>query len=596
MTKNTYTIHDIHRIFSNLSYRKGLGYFNHGKVKSTHYDHGVLLSEVEGSHGNLYDVFIQIMDSPDGRQNLRGICSCPIGDSCKHVIATLLQWLKINDSSSSVEQEAIGTNANTPTLDHETLEWIHSLEQIETPAPIPRFEDSKLKKKLIYIISVPKRKNIAYTISAITISLLKNGDFGKSIKILNFDSALSIHSRPEYVSDVDIPILRLLYSLSLESSRHYYQIDSCSVRTGLESKILLGMLLDSNSLYLQGPTNPTEHLIKGEERNCTIHWKIEPDGMQRSQLTVDGINAGLVLPLEPLYYVCKTTLKVGPLVNVNLSSKQVSMLLYAPPIAPQNVSEIREKLTKILPATGDVTSKHLLPQELKMHKLEIKPIPKLTLTEVKIRTKEYNRWREVHTGPEVTIAAASLSFNYDSRTFDMSNYEQEFSYFKKGEVFTAKRDFKAETESLFLLHKYGIRLGIEDIEEYYKIPKASSNFLTIGLPKANFHKDKTIPASWEEFVKVSVPKLKEAGWNILINESFPYNITTLSDDDEFYTEITDSSIIDWFGVELGVILDGKKLNLISILLDLLKRDNTLLDETTVFSEAKPLVVHLKDGR
>lgn len=75
--------------------------------------------------------------------------------------------------------------------------------------------------------------------------------------------------------------------------------------------------------------------------------------------------------------------------------------------------------------------------------------------------------------------------------------------------------------------------------------------------------------------------------------SFPYNIVYA--DDEWYAEVQDDSN-HWFNVELGINLDGTRVNLIPILLELLRKDNNIFANLEKITENNPFLISLKDGR
>ena len=78
--------------------------------------------------------------------------------------------------------------------------------------------------------------------------------------------------------------------------------------------------------------------------------------------------------------------------------------------------------------------------------------------------------------------------------------------------------------------------------------------------------EKTLPERWLNFVTETLPELQEKGWEVRFDESFRYQIVH---PDDWYGEVDDRDE-GWFGVELGVTVDGKKVSLIPLLVTMLR--------------------------
>jgi superfamily II DNA or RNA helicase len=79
------------------------------------------------------------------------------------------------------------------------------------------------------------------------------------------------------------------------------------------------------------------------------------------------------------------------------------------------------------------------------------------------------------------------------------------------------------------------------------------------------------------FAAYALPQLRALGWRVEIDEGYPYRV--ISSDVPWYVELhPDDTAPDWFGLELGVVIDGRRTSLLPALLDLLDRcpdDSTL---------------------
>lgn len=90
---------DIEPMVEERIYHRGYDYFKHGYVENTVWSGTSLNARVEGSEGALYEVNISLKETGD----LLGQCSCPYDDTCKHIIAVLLQANKNAVKSEKVK-------------------------------------------------------------------------------------------------------------------------------------------------------------------------------------------------------------------------------------------------------------------------------------------------------------------------------------------------------------------------------------------------------------------------------------------------------------------------------------------------------------
>ena len=73
---------------------------------------------------------------------------------------------------------------------------------------------------------------------------------------------------------------------------------------------------------------------------------------------------------------------------------------------------------------------------------------------------------------------------------------------------------------------------------------------------------------WVEFNHQDLPKLAREGWRITFGEDYPYQVVAA--DDAWKVDVNDSGI-DWFDLDLGIEVDGERVALLPILLDLFER-------------------------
>ncbi|MCJ8203791.1 DEAD/DEAH box helicase [Pseudomonas sp. RGM2987] len=74
-------------------------------------------------------------------------------------------------------------------------------------------------------------------------------------------------------------------------------------------------------------------------------------------------------------------------------------------------------------------------------------------------------------------------------------------------------------------------------------------------------------SAWLTFTLNDLPKLREQGWELQIDEEFGFDLTAV---DDWYATVEEAPERDWFDLELGIIVNGERLSLLPILLNLMR--------------------------
>ncbi len=550
----------------------GVAYARQKRVYNLSWDEslGILNARVQGTVKQPYTVTIKIKKQQEGVL-LDAYCTCPLGFNCKHIVAALIEGLDRQFPMPIKAEPSQGS------LDPSLTAWLNSLEDSQKEL------EPTYGKKLIYILAPSKGKE-AFQVSPFSTTILKNGKFSSVRNIYTPENAIS-YDRPKFIQDIDLSVLRLL--LILTGRRYTY--DSFQIGQGQEGLLLLKLLIESERCYLETEDSPHHFLVFGEPKHATISWKIAPDGMQRVHMDVEGVPHPLFLDLHPLHYLCPQSSTVG-ILNTDLSHKQASAMLKAPPVNPRQAPVLAQKLGVAL----NLTIPDLLPASLPIHTTTESPMPCLTLKTVPLQPQKFTGWTSYPCGEPVLVSVGSFSFDYGGVGIFPQDSQPEITRFENGEVRVTSRDFSMEKGLLDSVPYLGFTLPLNDVERYYALSEEMATAWTFGEMKPEFHKDKTIPKQWEAFMEEALPRIRKKGWIIKIDRDFTYNV--VKPDDEWYAEVEEGSENDWFGVELGVTIDGKRLNLIPILLDLLKNKEDIFKTITGLPAKKPLLVSLEDGR
>jgi superfamily II DNA or RNA helicase len=74
-------------------------------------------------------------------------------------------------------------------------------------------------------------------------------------------------------------------------------------------------------------------------------------------------------------------------------------------------------------------------------------------------------------------------------------------------------------------------------------------------------------SAWLRFILNDLPVLRAQGWEIEYAEDFAFDLTPVED---WYARVEEPSGHDWFDLELGIVVNGERLSLLPILLNLLR--------------------------
>ncbi len=101
--------------------------------------------------------------------------------------------------------------------------------------------------------------------------------------------------------------------------------------------------------------------------------------------------------------------------------------------------------------------------------------------------------------------------------------------------------------------------------------------------------------AWLQFAQVHLPRLREDGWRIDVRPGFAYDLTPV---EAWYAEVDEAPEHSWFDLELGIVVEGQRISLLPVLLDVIRRNPALLNRDSLAERAhdEPLRVRLERKR
>lgn len=111
-------------------------------------------AKVQGNERQPYKQDIDVKRAATGKVTIRSDCSCPIGESCKHVAAALLEGLA-RPRSYAVAQQSSASGARSspaaPTLPPELAAWLESLERARRDSEEGYPADQR--QRIVYVLA-----------------------------------------------------------------------------------------------------------------------------------------------------------------------------------------------------------------------------------------------------------------------------------------------------------------------------------------------------------------------------------------------------------------------------------------------------------
>ena len=541
------TEHDIRSHFDSATLARGRDYFQRGKVLSCLLTETELEGAVGGSGGNVYEQTVCLNGT--ARWPIEGSCSCPMEYDCKHVVALLFAYL-------DRRQGSIGMPAP---LSYASQVWLQSL---VTTAGVPQLAPptAKAPMRLIYVF-VPSKRHDGLELALCRSRPRPGGGFASATAI-GYPHELIGDSAVERAEDR--ALMRMFLALRADGDS-YGMVAQPRETMGAQ---LLGRLLDEGILLQAAARKDLKgkmrQLVRGPRRSAALAWRME-DGVQRLRWEAEDGPIGTILPTEPPMYVCQE--QVGELdLPEGLRGMRVELLLdmvrKAPPVeggqAARLAAEMQalhlDRLFPLPPVAGLTVRRNVL------------PIPHLMLGSID--------------GADETGVRdfAVLSFDYEGELIAPHGAPSLLRTGAQG-IEQIERDAQAEALAHATLNQLGFRGG--------------TGALALRVRGALVLAD---TSAWMAFGRDALPALRAQGWLLELDSSFRFD---MADIDDWYAEVGNEGEGNaWFELELGIVVEGARVPLLPILLQLIRSAPRAFDPQALLARADDelLIVRLPDGK
>jgi hypothetical protein len=502
-----------------------------------------------------------------------------VGAYCKHIAAALIESrLRHPDVAATRQGELFVAKPDSQApagglLPLPISNWIAALERAQASDG----EDfpPEAQNRLVYVFSLPEYRGAPshLVVEAVSARVLKNGGFSNSISRPELSTFFS-DTPPKYVRPSDVRITRLLSVARGTSYGAPIRLKDEPAWEIVEAALATGRArLDS--------VNGTP-LTLGPDRTGKIVWELGDDANLRPAIeTEDGLTPFVAAPSG---YLDRTAGVVGRL-DLGVEPKIAVAVLAAPPVPAHFAAKVAGLIEQRAPRAASVRPASSEPPL----RIEQSPTPVLRLFKadlpVEIDASLMLRRQSWHRPPPLeteSVGLARLSFRYGAAYVPHGEARPVVTTVAHGRVLEIVRMLDDEAAAAAQLTAQGL---------------ANAGDLRLMTPAP--HTRDFLPEDddfgWFDFLYHALPPLRDAGFVIEVDEDFPHRL--LRGDGDFEIGLRDSSGFDWFELDLGVVIDGVRVDLIESICQLIA--SPMFDATDYEpfeGDVEPIFLPLTDGR
>ncbi|MCW8277146.1 DEAD/DEAH box helicase [Pseudomonas sp. PCH199] len=540
-------IEQIHQLpwedeFSHRALDKARRYAHQDRVQIHDLNDFTISATCKGSQGNVYQQVIELIEDLSGNFALYCSCSCPVMMNCKHCATVLL---------SLQELPADSFKGDAPVQLNRDLErWLNDI-----PHQAVRHDGAVQSNGACWVYKLKATSTAGKWLLEIhKARQLKDGRLADIRSVGSPSEALM--REPAYLTELDLRIARLL--VAIHSYHSFYSGYPLQGSSGAE---VLQLALKTSRLFLD--FEKSQPLVAGASRSAQFAWAEQVSGSFRPQWRSEQVCEETILALEPLYYLDRERMEVG-LLQSEMDEKLACHLSLVPDIPARQATQFSHRMGA---ATRVVPPPHALTERIVD---DIEPQAILTLAST-------NRYRNWNYEPE---HRAALAFTYSGH-IATDKKSAEVLILSGTETLRIQRKPAAEKALRLALQKQGLKKATRKSDA---LPDSAGEMF--DLPD---------DSAWLGFVQTGIPALREANWQIHINDGFHFNLQPV---EEWYADVEESPGREWFDLQLGVVVNGERHSLLPILLQLLRRQPQLLNpkEMALRDDDELVLIDLNSGQ
>jgi len=257
--------------------------------------------------------------------------------------------------------------------------------------------------------------------------------------------------------------------------------------------------------------------------------------------------------VEPLHYLDDESGQVGPLQH-DLPARLAGHLSRAPMVSAAEAELFSWSLRELAP----LVPLPCAPEELRID--DLPPVPHLSLG-----SQPYNLY-DSRSGRILNGHKhhAGLAFLYQGSKVHGKVKDGQVRQIQDNRILSIQRQPKAEQALRKTLHQLGFKAGSRQTQAR---PLDAAEMFELDSEEA-----------WLTFVQQQLPQLRAQGWQIEIAPGFQYDFSPV---DGWYADLDEAPEHDWFDLELGILVEGRRISLLPVLLRLIQRNPELLSAASL---------------
>ena len=511
-----FDLNDVRDNTDELSFIRGKDYFERGKVHACSVEDGDIEGVVGGNGRQDYEQTIYV--SVEEGIIIDGSCTCPVEYNCKHVVAVLFAYLQRPQAYTGAA------------LSFASTAWLKQL------AEVTLRKVDQTATRLIFVF-IPGKLSAGPELIVCRSRPRAGGGYASATSI-TYTYQLSPESTDGTAAQR--ALIRLFLALRPDGDSY----GMVARPRGALGAQLLNQLLDEGSLLeadsrkdLKGKMRP---LVRGARRTASLVWRSDA-GQMRLVWEADSRSVGTILPTEPPMYLHDG--QVGELeLPLPLQALPIHVLLETVRQAPQVEGAHAARLAAEMQALQLDRIMPLPPVTGLALRSDIVPTSCLLLGSMGSSTHggRESAWHDY----------AVLTFDYDGRRAAADGGQLLLRTTPAGSEQIA-RDRGGEAQAVATLHAYGFAAA--------SIPALGALHGALELPGAD---------AWLAFAQAALPSLRAGGWRIEFSPSFRYDVRAI---DDWYADVDVGAAGQaWFELELGIVVEGERVALLPILLQLIR--------------------------
>jgi superfamily II DNA or RNA helicase len=439
------------------------------------------------------------------------------------------------------------------TLPSAVASWLQRVDAAAHPKADLNLDPQINPHRLIYVLA-PGSGGRRVALCLYKARLRANGDVASASPVSELFSLLS--APPAFMLPCDEDLVRFFVAMR---SGQNAQTGSAAEPKGKMGALLLQMLCDQGQLLwanswadvgnglvypLQaGPQRAAQLLWRAEGKQLRLGWQVAPPPGTRQKGQIDQVD--YMLPTDPPWYIDNLSCGVLALEcgALDIAPFELQALVaQAPLLSAQDKARVSQLLL-----ARDLQQLVPLPQALpQRERADVPAQPVLKLDSALLATSLGQRW----------VDFAVLSYDYDGERVSCDPSQRAVR--QKGEVTEViLRSSTDEVRALDTLQAHG-----------FTPPPAASPLA--GVKGALLQAGE---ADWLRFCTSGIEALQAAGWVIEKTRKYRYGVAPV---DDWYADVSLAPALasdpgrDWFDLELGIVVDGARVPLLPVLVQLIR--------------------------